>query len=181
MKFTLSKFLNILIIVLILGFIIKKIYLHPKQKSGDQAPEFTGLLINEDTFNLSDLQGSYVLLDFWASWCGPCRKQNPRLVSLFQSFENETFTNASSFKIVSIGLERDRVKWFTAIKQDGLKWPYHILEESSFNGPITSLYKVKEIPQKYLINPEGMIIMVNPSVAEIHDYLSNKVKEDSDY
>jgi thiol-disulfide isomerase/thioredoxin len=176
MKFNFSGIVKILIIVLIIAWVVKKIYLSPRQNAGDIAPDFTTSLINNETFSLSELQGHYVLLDFWASWCGPCRKENPSLVELFHTYKDQSFKGASSFFIVSIGLERNKEKWLQAIRTDRLRWPYHIYQENDFDSPIAELYKVKEIPRKYLINPEGMIVLVNPTVQEIHDYLSNQTQ-----
>ncbi|MBK8818608.1 MAG: TlpA family protein disulfide reductase [Saprospiraceae bacterium] len=176
MKFNLNTFLNILIIILILGFVVRKLYLKPKQKAGEVSVDFTTTLKDGSPFTLSDLKGQYVLLSFWASWCGPCRKKNEEMVRLFDQFKYSVFTDGTSFKIVSVGLENSKEKWEKAIQKDRLFWYYHIYQENTFSGPVAQLYKVKEIPATYFINPEGKIIMVNPDIEEIHDYLSNKVK-----
>jgi thiol-disulfide isomerase/thioredoxin len=176
MKFNLNTILNILIVILIAGIVIRKIYLMPKQKAGETAKDFTATLIDNSPFTLSDLQGHYVILSFWGSWCGPCRKKNQELTGLYNNFKETMYTDGSTLKIVSVGLENSEEKWINAIRKDSLLWPHHIFQDNTFSGPIPLLYKVKEIPASYLINPEGMIIMVNPDIEEIHDYLSNKVK-----
>ena len=181
MKLSWNQILNILIVVLVVILIGKKYYLMPKQKSGEAAVNFEAELIDGSTFSLADQRGNYILLDFWASWCGPCRKENPDLVALWNSFQNKTFTDAASFKIVSVGLENNKQKWQNAIVKDQLSWPYHIYQGESFDSPLATVYQVREIPRKYLINPEGMIVLVNPSVQEIQDYLSNKVKPEGNY
>ncbi|MBK8621481.1 MAG: TlpA family protein disulfide reductase [Saprospiraceae bacterium] len=176
-----NRILNILIVALILVFIAKKIYLYPKQKSGEKAPDFTETKVDGQSLTLSSLQGNYVLLDFWGSWCGPCRKENKELTKLYSDFKDSSFKNASAFKIVSIALEKNKNGAIKAIQNDGLIWPDHLIFENTFDSPVAMLYKVREIPQKYLINPDGMIVLVNPSIADVHDYLSNQVKKDGIY
>lgn len=181
MKLSRNTILNVLIVLLVVVFVGRKFYLMPKQKPGETAQNFEAELMDGTTFSMADLRGNYVLLDFWASWCGPCRNENPKLVALLNTFTDKTFTDASSFKILSVGLEKNRQKWLKAIEKDNLKWPHHIYQGDSFNSPLAILYQVREIPRKYLLNPEGMIILVNPSVEEIYDYLSNKVKSEGNY
>ncbi|MBC7884014.1 MAG: TlpA family protein disulfide reductase [Saprospiraceae bacterium] len=170
----LNKFLNIILVLLVTGYVIYYVYRMPKYKSGEKAQDFTSNLISGDSFKLSELKGYYVLLNFWGSWCGPCRKENPELVMLYQSMKDKTFTTAGRFEIVSIGLESEKGKWERAVQIDGLAWKYQFVELDRFSGPIAKLYGVKELPAKYFISPEGMILMVNPKISEIHDYLDER-------
>ncbi len=148
----------------------------PKFKSGEAAIDFSGTLINGEKFKLSDLKGKFVLLDFWGSWCGPCRAENPLLVQLNQQFQSKNFVDASGFEIVSIGVETNENSWKRAIEKDGLNWKYHIMQTQSFSSPIPKIYGVREIPTKYLLDTSGNVIMTNPSVQEVAKFLEKKLK-----
>ncbi|MBP6446793.1 MAG: TlpA family protein disulfide reductase [Saprospiraceae bacterium] len=174
---SINKFLNIVLIVLVIGYIINYFYRLPKYESGEKALDFTSTLLSGDTFTLSQLRGSYVLLDFWGSWCGPCRRESPDLVSLYNEMKEQKFKAAGSFHIVSIGIETKRENWENAIQKDGLIWPYHIGEMDRFSGKIAKLYGVREIPTKYLINPEGVILSVNEDISEIRSYLLEQTEK----
>jgi len=174
---SINKFLNIILVFLVAGYAIYYVYKMPKYEIGEKAQNFTSVLISGDSFKLSELRGYYVLLDFWGSWCGPCRNENQKLVKLYQSMRDKTFTNAGRFEIVSIGLESEKEKWERAIQTDGLEWKYQIAELNRFSGPIANMYGVKELPAKYFISPEGMILMVNPKISEIQAYLDERTEK----
>ena len=175
--FSVNKILNIILVVLVLGFIGNYFYRLPKYESGEKALDFSSTLLSGDTFSLSQLRGSYVLLDFWGSWCGPCRKENPDLVNLYNEMKDQKFKAAGSFHIVSIGIETKKDNWENAIEKDGLIWPYHIGEMDRFSGKIAKLYGVREIPTKYLINPEGVILSVNEDISQIRSYLLEQTEK----
>ena len=103
---------------------------------------------------LSSLRGKYVLLDFWASWCGPCRQENPNVVRAYNKFKDKGFT------IYSVSLDQDRGKWLKAIESDGLAW-HHVSDLASWNSVAGAAYGVKAIPQSFLIDPQGKIIAKN--------------------
>lgn len=147
----------------------------PKFKSGDKAIVFNAKLKDGSQFSIKDLKGKYVLLDFWGSWCGPCRAENPNLIALNAKYNGKALTDASGFEIVSIGVERNEASWEKAIAQDGLTWKYHILQTDNFKSPIPMLYGVREIPTKYLLDTEGNVLFTNPSFTEISNFLSGKL------
>lgn len=171
MKITFDRLVIILIIAVAGIYIGKYFYQKPQFVNGQKALDFQAQTINNQDFQLSDLKGSYVLLDFWGSWCGPCRMENPQWVALNNRLAGKKISNADGFHIVSIAIERNEESWKRAIEYDGLNWPLHILDQTSsmkfFNSPIATMYKVRSLPSNYLIDPKGMIIGVNVQPEEL--------------
>ncbi len=123
---------------------------------GKPAPDFEELLTDRKTnFKLSDLKGKYVLIDFWASWCGPCRKENPNVVKTYTKYKDDGFT------IVSVSLDTDKQKWLGAIQADGLIWPHHVSDLGGWNSKVSKKYNVSSIPFTVLIDKEGNILQTN--------------------
>ncbi len=172
-----NKILNIILGLLIVGLIGYHFYKQPKYENGEKAPQFQAELQDGSSFALSDLEGKYVLIDFWGSWCPPCRKENPGLKKLYNKFSQADFDGAEGLEIVSIGVETSEKRWKQAIAKDGLNWKYHIAQMDRFKSPIVSQYGVKEIPTKYLLNPRGEIIGVNQTADEIDLLLSRRLKK----
>ncbi len=178
MKINLNSIANVLIILVLAMFVARYFYMKPKFVNGEKAPTFSAKLDDGQNFQLESLRGDYVLLDFWGSWCGPCRAESPDMVKLYQKYKDQDFKDAEGFEIVSVGIERNQASWRRAIQSDGLAWPYHILDISTsmkfFNGKIADLYSIKQIPTKFLLNPQGVIIGVNQSPGQVDRFLQKR-------
>ena len=123
---------------------------------GAIAPNFTQNDVNDKPVSLTDFKGKYVLLDFWASWCGPCRGENPNVVRAYKQYKNKNFT------VLSVSLDRPGKKdeWLAAIKADGLEWT-QVSDLNFWNNAVAKLYGITFIPKNYLIDPSGKIIAKN--------------------
>ena len=108
-----------------------------------------------DTIRLSDLRGKVVLIDFWASWCRPCRNENPNVVNMYNIYKDEGFT------VYSVSLDKNKEKWIQAIEADGLVWPNHVSDLLGWGSTAGADYLVKSIPFTVLIDKEGKIIGTN--------------------
>ena len=120
---------------------------------GDMAPEITMNDVNDNSFSLNQMRGKYVLVDFWASWCAPCRDENPNVVAAYSQFKNKNFT------VLGVSLDKNKEAWLNAIKEDELNWQ-HISDLKYWNSAAVGLYGFDGIPYNVLINPNGKIIAI---------------------
>jgi peroxiredoxin len=123
-------------------------------KIGGIAPEITMADTSGKAFSLSMLRGKYVLVDFWASWCGPCREENPNVVNAYQEFKNKNFT------VLGVSLDKQKAEWTKAIEEDHLTW-YHISDLKYWNSAAVAPYGIEGIPYNVLLDPQGKIIAMN--------------------
>ena len=127
-----------------------------KLAPGKIAPDFEELKTDrKSVMKLSDLRGKIVLLDFWASWCGPCRRENPTVVNLYNKYKEKGFT------VMSVSLDKDLTKWLQAIEKDKLSWPNHVSDLKGWASKAGKEYGVSGIPFTVLIDREGKIIAKN--------------------
>ncbi len=118
---------------------------------GAVAPDFTMKNLDGEAVNLSDFRGKVVLIDFWASWCGPCRKDNPHVVELYKKYKKD------GFEILGVSLDKTKDKWEQAISKDNLTWT-HVSDLKGWKNEVAQMYSVKSIPHTVLLDEEGKII-----------------------
>ena len=149
----------------------------PAPSVGSEAPDFELTSPNGKKIKLSKFRGKMVLVDFWASWCGPCRRENPNVVQVYEKYSKEKFENGKGLVILSVSLDRNEEPWKKAIESDNLSWKTHGWDK---DGSVSRLYGVSSIPMAFLIDGDGKIVASGGDVRgmKLHLTLDELLKKD---
>ena len=143
---------------------------------GDRALELSYENPNGEKMSLSELKGKLVLIDFWASWCGPCRRENPNIVDAYRKYYKTKFKEGNGLEIFSLSLDKNKDAWLKAINKDQLFWEYHVSDLGGWQSEGSEKYNVRSIPYNILINGKGIIIAKNLKGPALHRFLDSQKK-----
>jgi len=139
--------------------ILSFVSIQAQLKIGDSIPNLQLMNTKNEEILISSFKGKLVLIDFWASWCAPCRKANKKMVQLHA-------TSYNRIEIIGISLDKDRSKWIAAIEKDKIKYT-QLIDPNGFDAKTALIFGVEELPTTYLFNNEGKLIAINPSEEQL--------------
>jgi peroxiredoxin len=141
----------------------------PSDLMGKEIPEFEQSDVNGKSVNIKSFRGKYVLIDFWASWCGPCRGENPNVVAAFNKYKDKNFT------VLGISLDKSKDPWLQAIQDDALTWT-QLSDLKGWGNAVAQKFRIQSIPQNFLIDPNGVVIGKNLRGQALEDKLAEVIR-----
>ena len=170
-----QKYLFGLAGVLFFSYLIYYFFFNQMLVLGQPAPPFEIENLRKNKINLDSFKGQYVLIDFLGSWCGPCRQENKILTMMYAHYKDQKFKKAAGIQFLSIAFDQDPDAAKNAIEKDGLVWPHHVIEPNMFDSELAKTYRIRSIPMKYLIGPDQIIMLADPSIRELDDFLAFQI------
>lgn len=144
---------------------------------GNKAPEIMMASPKGNVITLSSFKGKMVLIDFWASWCGPCRLENPAVVEAYNKYHASDFKNGKGFEVLSVSLDQNAAAWVKAIEKDQLVWPNHVSDLQGWANTAAVRYGVNSIPTNVLVDGNGIIVAKNLRGSELEKELESQLKK----